>query len=390
MIKKIQLFLIYLLIFSTICVDLRLSGKSLVYAPGDLGLGLPRLTEFLSILFICVSFLKLKLTKRIHILILFSIALMSLFAMYKPFYSNYLRVAILLPMLLLLCLTQIKINKDQFLNLLYALFYSASISSFFVLISTHFDLGVSHFYADIDVERYVGFGQSLPYQACYSLMSIPLFVFLQKMTIHKFINIINIVCIFINIMAIFLTGARTAYIILALLFLLYYKTMIKNIKAWHFIVIGIIIIYLVGLYYDTIIGVLFARNKIELAGRDEVWLISIQLILSNPIFGISDYFEEGKQFGNVLAHSQNGFFEILFWGGIGGFVLLMSVYLKIYNSYKGVYVLKQLCQGVFLVFVFFMMTEILFFSVQAYFQFILIGGLVYAYSRSIVCCNSKK
>lgn len=380
--KKLQIFILYLLIISTICVDLRVVGTTVAYRPAELGLGLPRLTELLAALFICVSIFNVKLDKFSR-LILSYIFLMSLFALFKPFYFNYWRSALIIPTMLLYCISHLKINKPQFFNILYVIFFSASISSLLVILSTKIDLGVAHFWANSDdgIERYIGFGQSLPYQACYSLMGIPLFVYLQKNNTIKTLAIINIICLFLNIMAIFLTGARTAYIILALLFLLYYRALLKNVKIWHIIVVLILLIYLLGAYWELIQNVLFARSEMELAGRDQVWIIAIKLIMSHPILGINNFFIEGREFGNVIAHSQNGFFEVWFWGGIVGFILCMAMYYNLYKGHRGDLFIKELSRGVFVVFLVYMITEILFFSVQAYYQFIIISSTVYAYAR---------
>ena len=179
--KKIYILLITLLAISTAFSDLRLVGLSVQFMPG-IGAGHPRLVEVISILCI-ITFLPFY--RRLHIkgIIYIFVILMLLFAAFKPFYMDYFRSSCLVPMLLLASLINLRIT-NQDLRILFQIVYCViTISSFFVIISPYVDLGVSIYYADAmdsRVQRYVGFGQSLPYQACYSLLAIPVFYYIQQ------------------------------------------------------------------------------------------------------------------------------------------------------------------------------------------------------------------
>ena len=386
--KRIIVCLVLLLAISLAFCDLRLVGTSITFLQGDLGKGYPRLAEVLAILasvvFFLISFTKKTCSEKIRIgrdLFLLCGLIMFGFALFKPFFLNYLRSVCLIPTLFFISVINLDIS-DKLLGLLFKIIYSIiSISAIFVIISPFIDLGVSTFYIDefdSTAQRYIGYGSSLPYQACFNLLAIPLFFYLQRKDKSKLWNYLQISMLVLNVAAIVLTGARTAYLIAIVLFLFYSKSWRKNLNINSAILI--VLIAGVAIYYvgDILSSILNYRHGVDLSHRDEVWLIGIKLVLTNPILGIQNFFEDGKQFGQIVAHVQCGYFEILFWGGFLALTLYLSSFAMFYSVLKPHKDLKVCFIGTMLVFLIFMITEILIYSVQDYYLLLLIIGLLLA------------
>lgn len=378
--------LLVILIASTIAVDLRLSGISIVYVPGIAGAGLPRCCEIIALLMFVMSLHFWKSTKLNRYIILFTLV-MTVFSLFKPEFMAHWRSNILIPSLILLSVSNQKMDDKKLYKIMLLMYVCISISSLLVILSTRIDFGVAQFWADADngVERYLGFGQSLPYQACYSLFAIPIYGYLQNTKydglLMKLYKYGTLVALLVNIVAIVLTGARTAYVILFVLGIIYFKNLKKKLTFWHILIaVGVFTYYVIN-YQDLIMAEFTSRNSSNLAGRDEVWYIAAMLILFNPILGIRSFSVEGREFGSTIAHCQNGFFEICFWGGIFMLVLYLYIGKKIYDKNKFVPTNHAVGKGLVLIFVLFMMSEILFYSDQAYYPFMILLGALYSNSK---------
>lgn len=373
--------LIFLLVFATAFADFRLVGFGVQFLPHE-GVGYPRLAEVVAILIIMMLFTRNR-NMRIQYYIYGFVFLLLLFGLFKPFYMSYFRSACLIPSLLLAALLNLKITNKEMERLFQIIFYVITLSSFFVIISPYIDLDVSVYYADAydsSIQRYIGFGQSLPYQACYSLSSIPVFDYLRQKKNSTFRRNLEVLFLWVNIVAVILTGARTAFIILIVLALFYYRSWRRVVSIGD--VIGIAAtIFLFGFYYtDLILNTFASRGEMNLAGRDLVWKIAILLVLDHPLLGIQNFFIDGRQYGNVVAHVQNGFFEIIFWGGIFALILYVMIFWKLYKLIKPISANAYSFMGMMLIYVIFMFSEILFFSVQAYYLIVIICGLLAANS----------
>ena len=379
--KYITLLLIILLTFATAFPHFRMVGFNVQFMYGE-GAGYPRLVEIVAILCIITLFPHSR-KMRIKNYIYGFVFLLFVFALFKPFYMEYFRSACLIPSLLLAAFLNLKITDKEMKLIFQIIFYVITLSSFFVIISPYVDLGVSVYYADArdsSIQRYIGFGQSLPYQACYSLSSIPVFYYLQQQKLGLFRRNLNMLFLMVNVVAAILTGARTAFIILAVLVLFYYRMWRHIVSISYLVGIAVVGFLFYSYYTDLIHNTFSSRGEMNLAGRDAVWSIAIQLVLEHPIFGIQNFFVDGKQYGMVIAHVQNGFFEIIFWGGIFALILYVIIFGKLYKLVKPLSTNTYCFIGVMVIFLIFMLSEILFFSVQAYYLIIIICGLLAANS----------
>lgn len=368
--------------------DVRVSGASLAYMPGNLGAGHPRLAEVLALLSTIIVFIFVVKNKqrnsevkngRKFFFICF--LLMAIFALFKPAYMSYLRSACFIPTIYFLAISSINITEEQLVKLFKIILVVISVSAVFVVISPYFDLGVQRFYIDIHddtAQRYLGFGTSLPYQAAFNLCAIPLYHYLFDKEKDKVWKTLLIGMLILNLAAIILTGVRTAYIIIILLVIYYYNYWKKYISTG--VLIPIIIVGIIAFYYvgTSITRVFSYRNEANLAGRDVVWLIGIQLIITHPVLGIQDFFKDGRAFGSVIAHVQNGFFEIAFWGGLLALILYVTSFWYFYLAVKKKHDLKKLYVSIMIIFFIMMNSEILFYSVQAYYLILMIVGLLLA------------
>ena len=386
--KKITNLLILLLTLSCAFCDLRFTGTTILYLPGELGAGKPRLAEVVAILasiyFLLIGFpnhfVNKKLRNARNFFFICSM-LMALFALSKPFFLNYLRSACIIPTMLFVSLLNINVNDKQLLLLFKIIFGVITVSAFFFFFCPYVDLGVAQFYTysgEEIAQRYIGFGLSLPYQACFNLCAIPLFFYLHEksdITVMKIILLLFLSC---NVIAVILTGTRTAYLTLLVLAWYYKSSWIKYMHGRNIIILLVVIVAISIYDSEELMETFSARHEASLSGRDIVWKIGIMLILSHPIYGIQNFFVDGKEFGHVIAHVQNGFFEMAFWGGVFSVIFHLISLAKFYKSTSEVYDIKHCFAGLLIIYIIFMMSEILFYSVQNYFVFLLLWGLLIA------------
>ncbi|BEG97881.1 O-antigen ligase family protein [Bacteroides sedimenti] len=392
--KKLLFLLLYLLILLTAFVDLRLVGWSFIYLRGDLAKGYPRLIEIVSFLVIFIGLLvsifdKRKVLKNKLYIDFLTISLsfvlyMFVFTLFKDYYSAYFRSVIFVPILLITVFSQLKLSEQEVSKCLFFLYIVITLSSLLVNLNPFVDFNLPVYNIDeynSSIQRYGGFGQSLPYQAFYTLIGCCFFFLCtQKSSPIKIKPILNLAFFFCNIVALLLLGSRTAYIIFLFLIIANYKCILKtffNLKTLLFIIV------LIFIFRHSLINVLettfFARADFNtLADRDVVWYISLLLIIKSPILGIQNYFEEGKLLGyNVLAHSQNAYFEIIFWGGVGALFIYVFMFKKIYRIVKlSAPEYLRFFGQVLIVFAIFGVTEIIFYSVQVSITLSIISGLL--------------
>ena len=377
--KRIGTILITLLVFAVAFADVRLTPSGFIFIKGDDAAGYPRTAEVIAIMVILFSIIKFRINS-IKIQFYLYCSLLFVFASFKPYYMGYYRSACLVPTLLFTGLLNFRVTKEYLRKLFIIIFYIISFSSTFVIISPFIDLGVEIYNVDIydsDAQRFIGFGQSLPYQALFSLMSIPLFFYIIDFS-KGIMRTLLFALVLFNTLAVVMTGARTAFGILFVLFLYYNKEWRRLISPKYLVVIGVVIIT-ISVYFGHILLVsLIGRNDAGMSERDTIWFIALLLILTHPILGIQDFDKEGRQFGNVVAHSQNGFFELIFWGGLLSFILYWLTLYKCYILNKIDKQNKRCFMGVLIIYMIFSVTEIIFFSVQAYYIIVIVLGLLTA------------
>lgn len=386
--KAIIPVLILLLTFSLAFADVRLVGLSLAYLPGELGAGYPRLAEVLAIVSSFVFLLNRNKNNLTNPLIMSGTRMfflcsliMTLFAMFKPTFFIYLRSSCLIPMLLFVSTIKLRVDEKSLVRLMRIIYFVISFSAIFVVINPFIDLDVQKFYIyseDSEVQRYVGFGSSLPYQACFNLCAIPLYFFLKKKECSNKWLLLLLSSLSLNIMAIILTGARTAYIILLILLFYYRGSWIHLFSRKSLIIVIIVAVISIYNMQDSLLNILNNRHFTDLSSRDVVWIIGLKLILLHPILGIQNFFVEGKELGHVVAHVQNGFFEMAFWGGLFALFFYLTAFLNYYRAIRKNRYLRGGFTGILLIFLLFMLSEILIYSIQDYYLILLILGLFLA------------
>lgn len=378
--NKISKYLLFTTILLTFIVDLRLAGFSLKFFRGDFGMGYPRMIEISAICLIVSSLFINKRTTKFDIQIILFVFLMFVFTLFKDNYAHYYRTAILIPMLTIIAINRMNLDNYKIESYIDLIYYVISLSSLFVCLNPYINLGVEKYHIDSfdeSLQRYVGFGQSLPYQALFSLIGICLYFYKESKSFNYYVNQIFF---FINSLAIILIGARTGYIGYIIILLLNYKAVLKALKS-----IKLLLMLLIALiiFHDSInnaiVNTFLARNDFsDMAGRNEVWYISLMLILNSPIFGITDYYKEGSQFGKVIAHSQNAFFEMIFWGGFISLFLYSRIYIKIYKKITlNLSSSINLTRSILILYVIFSTTEIIFYSIQDHITINILFALLY-------------
>ena len=382
--KKIFTILLTVLALAVAFADVRLYSGGILFIQGDAAAGYPRAAEVIAILVILFSAIRFRINSikvQFYLYILFLFA----FASFKPYYMGYFRTACLIPTLLFTGILNFRVNKEELVRFFTIIFCIISFSSSFVIISPFIDLGVEVYNVDIfdsDAQRFIGFGQSLPYQAAFSLMSIPLFFYLID-TSKGIKRTLLFALVAFNALAVVMTGARTAFGILFVLVLYYNREWRRLISPKYFVVLAIVAIVISVYFGHILFASITGRSDAGLSERDTVWIIAILLILTHPILGIQSFDKEGRQFGDVVAHSQNGFFELMFWGGLLSFILYWVTIYKCYILNKIDKQNKRCFMGVLIIYMIFSVTEILFFSVQAYYLIVIVLGLLTANALEI-------
>ena len=395
------------LIALTVVVDLRLVHWSTILLTHEqLDPPAPRMIELWCVFIVFIAALfyitpsrtsdiapegKIRLM-RINTAIIGFFLLASLFCFFKPSYMKIWRSAILLPSALLMSTIYIcgRLPNDArrhfALSLLLFSYLAISFSSLIVILSPFADIGgQSHLiYGHAVVRRYMGWGQDVAYQSCYSLFGLcfGMFYFLRTRGLRRFVNIILIV---LNLYAMLFTGARTGYVALVVLGIIYSikypRLLIGVIPGW---IVFMLLRNLIAA--DTLDQLLRERiiYNTSMSLRDVVWTSNLKLFLSSPIFGVDNYAAALSELGiSAIAHSQSAYFELLFMGGIFLLAAYCNMYRLIFRYLRdtlGEYWLPA--WTCLLVFAIFSMTEILFYSVQCNLSFSIIVGLLIAYGST--------
>lgn len=195
------------------------------------------------------------------------------------------------------------------------------------------------YYGDEEEVRYSLTPQTDPnFYSMYLLM--PVALLYKIITTSKGKNkIISIVSMIVLIYAICLCGSRGALLSILIMSIV---ELIRNRKY------GIVIVMLLGIYmaFDTI-GEIYPRFNIENlssgAGRSLIWLVVVEMIKDNILFGVGvsgikgayDDYAIQAGVGFLVGHGRdphNAYMEILAELGIIGFLLYIGIVL--YSIYK--------------------------------------------------------
>lgn len=407
---KIAFFLIALLICLTMAVDLRYGGGISVFYNRDelVTSGYPRFIELVGLacacfLFFCSFFKKTNqyaLSQQnnrdlnsVLLVFLWIFLLMSVLVIFKPHYQGVYRTCCLIPSVFFLSFVLFLMSfensefKKKIIDTYFLLLYIViTLSALVVVLSVSIDLGGKKIdtYEGDNVFRICGWGQDVSYQSCFCLWGFCFGMYYAEKEIGVTKKILNLLAIMLNICAIILTGAKTGYLILVLLFVLNSK---KTGKLFLLMSIALLI-YLAcfdRMLWNNISGLLSVRTtNINMSYRDTVWLNDLKIFLYSPLWGINDYQDVARELGlSLVAHSQSSYFELLFWGGFPLFFLQSMFY---YKSWKLIRSKKNALSNnvtsFFLVFLLFSTTEILFFSVQCYYSFLALLALMLVYPRN--------
>jgi O-antigen ligase len=386
--KKILVLLLTLITLNTIWVEIRISSSGLIFPLNENILdGSPRLIEILSLIFIFLSiFIKNHLKNKSVLLWGFLLLfILFLFSLFKPYYSSYFRTSFLIPILLFFAIISKSFKTRTIIYIFKLINVSIFISSLIVILSIIFKLDWSQtLEIGNNVKRYIGLGQSAPYQSFYMLIGLSINMFFLSTKQNK--SYLYLVMISIEVLAILLNGARTGYLIMFIIFAIYFYYNYSYLFNFKRLIVFVIIISLMSVYLWDFIAPTFDNRfgNTSLSGRDSVWQNALIIIAYNPLFGVQDFFSASTKMGlKVIAHSQNGYFELIFWGGVITLFIAVFFYRKIYlemmkNSNKQ---FKILLKMMFVIYSVFNITEILFMSAQVQISMFLIFGILINYNN---------
>lgn len=390
---KFVKYLILILFLGCACVDLRIGGTGIFFAGGDnsTGGGHPRLVEVLMAISCVILFFNLKDYNRenrsISVLVALFMVLILSFSFFKPMYWSYARNSCFIPYSFFILLIGYRINKEQVYKILKFFFFITCISSFFVCINPYIELPVTRFYisaTDASLQRYLGFGQGLPYQAFFSLIGVCLFPYLWK-NFSKPERFLGIFALLINCSAVLITGARTALLAIIIVLLINLKSFFSVLGKWC------ILFFIVGLplfftqFWSVISGIFSTREGMEegALGRLAIYKQYLTMLMENPIWGSSNPFEDLEKYGGALAHAQNSLIELFCWGGIFAPCLYCVIFIVICkkNSTKDTF-LRKSALSIIISFAILSTTEIMFYSAQANYALLIVLGIILAYPPS--------
>ncbi|GLI36458.1 hypothetical protein DAMNIGENAA_38910 [Desulforhabdus amnigena] len=246
--------------------------------------------------------------------------------------------------------------------------------------------------------RYAGLGNSYAYESAYLWIGVStvLGILFQKLKPKQMLFYL-LITVIIFISAIF-TGARTGYVagFITSIYALYKNNLIRNIKN---VVVTILI-------FTIFVGMIFTINKEFLSGgiistlsgrlqlednRLRAWIDGLTVALSSPVIGVGNYQSAASSQGIVtIAHEQNGFIALINYSGILSFILYIFILLKIFqyltNPHSRFDVLSTALINISLytmiIYIIFMMTEIMYTSGQIQIIIFIIFGITLNYIRN--------
>lgn len=238
--------------------------------------------------------------------------------------------------------------------------------------------------------RYQGLGQGYPYQSAYLLMGLSVawaFILGKRPRWQLFITYCALAMSYI---ALILTGARTGYIAGALL-LIYALFRLGVSKG----ILGIVIFALLmsGILLATGSGssslfhgtqrAFSSRLNLE-ANRYGAWINGLKVAAGSPIIGVDNFFDAARSQGiSPRAHEQNGFIAMVNFGGVFTLVTYCLLILEIVRKTgmrsdgegRESAMTKYSVRFALLSYMIYMMTEIIYDSIQAQVMFVLVLGI---------------
>ncbi len=401
---RVALLCLLFVILFCIWPELRLSPGGLQFSfkqyEGSVGAvkGYPRLVELAIIAFFLTTLSytlanlgKIGLYKYIVVLSFLVIGIRLFY--YSQF--DVLRSSFISPMMLLCGCVSLPMNRRRADKIYLFIMVSMLISSMVMLLQVLkvLKLPALELYDERGViagYRYLGLGQSYAYQSAYLLMGISIALAFILVKRPKWQFIFACFTLAMSYIALAVTGTRTGYIAGALLFVyaLFKAGVLKGI-------LGIVLVALLmgGIFVATGSdkGILFNGTKgafssrLDLKGnRQAAWIAGLIVAAGSPIMGVDNFFDAATSQGiHVGAHEQNGFIALVNFGGV--FTLLTYCLLiweivrktrmKNDHDVKESATIKYSVRFALLAYVIFMMSEIIYDSVQVQVMFVLILGI---------------
>ncbi len=360
--------------------------------------GYPRLTELAIIGFFCTTLwytlgnlVRIRLYRYIIALIFFVVSIRLIH--YSQF--DVLRSAFISPMMLLCGCISLPMDKRRSDNIYLFMIVSILASSLIMLLQVAkvLQLPVITMYdarGTILGYRYLGLGQSYAYQSAYLLMGISVawaFILGKRPRWQLFITYFTLAMSYI---ALVLTGARTGYFAgaLSIIYALFRLGVSKGI-------LGIVIVALLmsGILFATgssnrdllqgTQGALSSRLNLQ-GGRYGAWIPALKVAAGSPIIGVDNFFDAARSRGiRPGAHEQNGFIAIVNFGGLLTLLTYCLLILEIVrktrmrNDSEGQEsaMIKYSVRFAVLSYMIYMMTEIIYDSIQVQVMFVLVLGI---------------
>ena len=401
---RISSFFLLLVILFCLWPELRLSPSGLQFSfkqsAGSMQAveGYPRLTELAIIAFFCTSLWytllnlgKIGLYKYIAALSFFVISIRVFH--YSQF--DILRSGFISPMMLLCGCISLPMNKRRADNIYFFIIVSVLISSLIMLmqVAKVLDLPKLDIYDARHIligHRYLGLGQSYAYQSAYILMGISVawaFILGKRPRWQLLITYFTLAMSYI---ALVVTGTRTGYFAGALL-LIYVLFRLGVSRA----VLGIAIVALLmsGIFLATGSGNnnLLHGTQRALSSRLDLtedrygaWIAGLRVAAASPIIGVDNFPDAASSQGiHLRAHEQNGFIALVNFGGVLTLVTYCLLIFEILrktrmkNDGKGQEsaVIKYSVRFALLSYTIYMMSEIIYSSIQVQVIFVLVLGI---------------
>jgi O-antigen ligase len=340
-IKRINNLILYILIFAVTFEywDV-LGGKS-----GNNEEGGSTITRLISIVYVISSIplirtrLSLNLGKYILVPFYFYLGFEMLgtftYADYLSSFTDLFALKVIQLTLLLILISSHLIEQPLLINRVLHLY----IHSIFLLAVMYYlgygrDIGYEE-----GVNRLFLFGENpnrTGFKVVVAILMIIYFLFEKKLNLIFKIYYIALLVIIIPILP--LTGSRGPIFILFVSVLYYIIRMKKSIALKSIILICSSVVAFFLFQYFMQVEVLAERinktiNEGDTAGRDKLWLSSLNVFLDNPLTGVGRvaYKDEIGKYMGFSQSSHNVFIETLVRAGLFGFVCYMIFFLRVWR-----------------------------------------------------------
>lgn len=210
-----------------------------------------------------------------------------------------------------------------------------------ILIVLSFIFGYPHIENNLSIGRYsigiTGVFKNPNYLTSFYNVSFFIIFYiwaLVKQHLHQRITLFAILALFI--LASFLSGTRAALLVEILIIISVPIFFIKKKNIVQILSLGIIVVFLVGNYYDDIDSAisifLGGRDALSDDSRSDAWKMALNYIQNNPLFGCGSHAWDNIVRGSSeLEYLHNVFLELFLEQGLIGLVLFSGLLFSGYS-----------------------------------------------------------